>query len=138
MLIAVLARHAGLNLTGHDVYVNVAGGLRIEEPAADLAVAVALASSLRERPVRGGDGAGGGAVAGRPAAAASRAERAWRRRTPRLRSAGDRCRRADARGTLASGWSCARDIRDALGIALSTAIAPATLDAGAVLRWPPP
>lgn len=52
MLIAVLARHAGLNLTGHDVYVNVAGGLRIEEPAADLAVAMALASSLRERPVR--------------------------------------------------------------------------------------
>jgi DNA repair protein RadA/Sms len=54
MLIAVLARHAGLNLTGHDVYVNVAGGLRIEEPAADLAVAAALASSLRERPVREG------------------------------------------------------------------------------------
>jgi DNA repair protein RadA/Sms len=54
MLIAVLARHAGLNLTGHDVYVNVAGGLRIEEPAADLAVATALASSLRERPVREG------------------------------------------------------------------------------------
>jgi DNA repair protein RadA/Sms len=54
MLIAVLARHAGLNLTGHDVYVNVAGGLRIEEPSADLAVAAALASSLRERPLRPG------------------------------------------------------------------------------------
>jgi len=54
MLIAVLARHAGLNLTGHDVYVNVAGGLTIEEPSADLAVATALASSLRERPVRSG------------------------------------------------------------------------------------
>jgi DNA repair protein RadA/Sms len=54
MLIAVLARHAGLNLTGHDVYVNVAGGLRIDEPAADLALAAALASSLRERPVRSG------------------------------------------------------------------------------------
>jgi DNA repair protein RadA/Sms len=54
MLIAVLARHARLNLTGHDVYVNVAGGLRIEEPASDLAVAAALASSLRERPVRSG------------------------------------------------------------------------------------
>ena len=54
MLIAVLARHAGLNLTGHDVYVNVASGLRIEEPAADLAVAMALASSLRERPVKTG------------------------------------------------------------------------------------
>jgi DNA repair protein RadA/Sms len=54
MLIAVLARHAGLNLTGHDVYVNVAGGLRIEEPSADLAVAAALASSLRERPINAG------------------------------------------------------------------------------------
>ena len=52
MLIAVLARHAGLNLTGHDVYVNVAGGLRIEEPGVDLAVAAALASSLRGVPVR--------------------------------------------------------------------------------------
>jgi DNA repair protein RadA/Sms len=52
MLVAVLARHAGLNLAGHDVYVNVAGGLRIDEPASDLAVAVALASSFRERPVR--------------------------------------------------------------------------------------
>ena len=54
MLIAVLARHAGLNLSGHDVYVSVAGGLRIDEPAADLAVATALASSLRERAVRSG------------------------------------------------------------------------------------
>jgi DNA repair protein RadA/Sms len=52
MLIAVLARHGGVNLTGHDVYVNVAGGLRIEEPAADLAVATALASSMRERSVQ--------------------------------------------------------------------------------------
>lgn len=54
MLIAVLARHAGLNLTSHDVYVNVAGGLRIDEPAADLAIAAALASSLRDRPVKAG------------------------------------------------------------------------------------
>jgi DNA repair protein RadA/Sms len=54
MLIAVLARHAGLNLGSHDVYVNVAGGLRIDEPAADLAVAMALASSLRERPIHEG------------------------------------------------------------------------------------
>ncbi|MFN2484888.1 MAG: DNA repair protein RadA [Candidatus Limnocylindria bacterium] len=52
MLIAVLARHAGLNLTGHDVYVNVAGGLRIDEPAVDLAAAAALASSLRGVPIR--------------------------------------------------------------------------------------
>ena len=51
MLIAVLGRHAALNLTGHDVYVNVAGGLRIDEPAVDLAAAAALASSLRAVPV---------------------------------------------------------------------------------------
>jgi DNA repair protein RadA/Sms len=75
MLIAVLARHAGLNLTGHDVYVNVAGGLRIEEPAADLAVAMALASSLRERPVRAGTAlAGELALSGR-LRAATRADR---------------------------------------------------------------
>jgi DNA repair protein RadA/Sms len=75
MFIAVLARHAGLNLTGHDVYVNVAGGLRIEEPAADLAVAMALASSLRERPVRSGTVlAGEISLAGR-IRPASRAER---------------------------------------------------------------
>ncbi len=48
MLIAVLARHAGLNLTGHDVYANVAGGLRIDEPAADLAVAAALLSARED------------------------------------------------------------------------------------------
>jgi len=54
MLIAVLARHAGINLAAHDTYVNVAGGLRIEEPAADLAVAAALASTLRGQPVRSG------------------------------------------------------------------------------------
>lgn len=75
MLIAVLARHAGLNLTGHDVYVSVAGGLRIEEPAADLAVATALASSLRERAVRPGTAlAGEVALSGR-LRSATRAER---------------------------------------------------------------
>jgi DNA repair protein RadA/Sms len=77
MLIAVLARHAGLNLTGHDVYVNVAGGLRIDEPAADLAVAAALASSLRERPVQSGTVlAGELSLAGR-VRTASRADRRW-------------------------------------------------------------
>ena len=75
MLIAVLARHAGLNLSGHDVYVNVAGGLRIDEPAADLAIATALASSLRERPVqRGTVLAGEVALSGR-LRAAMRADR---------------------------------------------------------------
>jgi DNA repair protein RadA/Sms len=50
MILAVLERKAGLGLSGCDVFVSVAGGVRIDEPAADLAVALALASSLRDRP----------------------------------------------------------------------------------------
>ncbi len=46
MVLAVLEAHGGIRLGGHDVYLNVAGGLRIGEPAADLAVAAALVSSL--------------------------------------------------------------------------------------------
>jgi len=46
MIVAVLEAHAGVRLGGHDIYLNVAGGLRIIEPAADLAVAAALVSSL--------------------------------------------------------------------------------------------
>lgn len=46
MVIAVLEAHCGVKLTTHDVYLNVAGGYRISEPAADLAVAAALVSSL--------------------------------------------------------------------------------------------
>jgi DNA repair protein RadA/Sms len=42
----VLEAHCGVKLSGHDVYLNVAGGLRIQEPAADLAAAAALVSSL--------------------------------------------------------------------------------------------
>lgn len=54
MIMAVLERRAGLNLAGADLFVNVAGGVRIDEPAADLGVAAALASSLRDRPVEEG------------------------------------------------------------------------------------
>ena len=46
MVLAVLDAHAGVRLGGHDVYLNVAGGLKISEPAADLAAAAALVSSL--------------------------------------------------------------------------------------------
>ncbi len=49
---AVLTRRLGLHLGEQDVFVNVIGGLRISEPAADLAVAVAVTSSLRDIPVR--------------------------------------------------------------------------------------
>jgi DNA repair protein RadA/Sms len=51
MVIAVLEAHCGVRLASHDVYLNVAGGLRIQEPAADLAVAAALVSSLVSAPL---------------------------------------------------------------------------------------
>ena len=51
MVLAVLETRCGLAFAGNDVYLNVAGGLRIGEPAADLAVAAALISSLTDRPV---------------------------------------------------------------------------------------
>jgi DNA repair protein RadA/Sms len=54
MLCAVLSRRAGLVLGDQDVYVNVTGGVRVEEPAADLGVALAIASALRDRPVEAG------------------------------------------------------------------------------------
>jgi DNA repair protein RadA/Sms len=50
MLIAVLERRAKLDLSGDDVFVNAAGGVRLTEPAADLAVALAIASNKRNRP----------------------------------------------------------------------------------------
>ena len=52
MLLAVLEARCGLVMSGRDVYLNVAGGLRVTEPAADLAVAAALISSLQDRPSR--------------------------------------------------------------------------------------
>jgi DNA repair protein RadA/Sms len=51
MVLAVLEAHCGVKLSGHDVYLNVAGGLRIQEPAADLAAAAALVSSLVNAPL---------------------------------------------------------------------------------------
>ena len=54
MIVAVLARHAGLPLGGADVFVNVAGGVRIDEPGADLAIALAIASAAKGVPVREG------------------------------------------------------------------------------------
>jgi DNA repair protein RadA/Sms len=47
LVLAVLARHAGLSLGASDVFVSLAGGVRVEEPGADLAVALALASASR-------------------------------------------------------------------------------------------
>ncbi|MBI2435293.1 MAG: DNA repair protein RadA [Candidatus Hydrogenedentes bacterium] len=51
LLLAVLEKRAGLHFADRDVFVNVAGGVRLDEPAADLAAALALVSSFRERPL---------------------------------------------------------------------------------------
>jgi DNA repair protein RadA/Sms len=52
LLLAVLEKRGGLNLAAEDVFLNVAGGMSVDEPAADLAVVAAVASSIRNRPVR--------------------------------------------------------------------------------------
>ena len=51
LIIAVLERKMGLPLGNKDVYLNIAGGMRVDDPAADLAVAVAIASSLKDIPI---------------------------------------------------------------------------------------
>jgi DNA repair protein RadA/Sms len=52
LVTAVLARRLGLRLGDQDVFVNVVGGIQVEEPATDLAVAAAIASSMRDQPVK--------------------------------------------------------------------------------------
>ena len=54
LVLAVLSRHAGVSTGSADVFVNVAGGVRVDEPGADLAVALAVASAARGLPL-GGD-----------------------------------------------------------------------------------
>ena len=51
MMLAVLHRHAGIACMDQDVFVNAVGGVRISEPAADLAVMLAIQSSLRGKPL---------------------------------------------------------------------------------------
>lgn len=53
LLVAVLEKRLGLNFGGQDIFVNVAGGVRLSEPAADLGIVAALTSSLLDRPVAG-------------------------------------------------------------------------------------
>jgi DNA repair protein RadA/Sms len=59
MIVAVLARHGGIALGQADVFVNVAGGLRIDEPGADLGVALAIASAAKGSAVPAGTAAFG-------------------------------------------------------------------------------
>jgi DNA repair protein RadA/Sms len=51
ILAAVLTKRAGIGLSNQDIYVNVVGGLKIDEPAADLGVALAIASSFKDKPI---------------------------------------------------------------------------------------
>jgi DNA repair protein RadA/Sms len=60
LVLAVLGRHAGIGAGSADVFVNVVGGVRVDEPGADLAVALAIASAVRGVPLQTG---GGGVVA---------------------------------------------------------------------------
>ena len=53
LIIAVLEKHGGLKLSSFDVFINVSGGFRINETAADLAVAMAITSSLKDRHIPG-------------------------------------------------------------------------------------
>ena len=54
LLVAVLGRRAGVGLAMHDVYANLAGGIAVDDPGLDLPLAIALASTLRDRPVPAG------------------------------------------------------------------------------------
>ena len=56
LVLAVLARHAGIGLGAADVFVNVVGGIRVDEPGADLAVALAVASAARRAALTTADG----------------------------------------------------------------------------------
>lgn len=59
MILAVLGRHAGIALGDHDVFINIVGGVRIDEPAADLAVALAVVSAARGKPLTNAVNGGG-------------------------------------------------------------------------------
>jgi DNA repair protein RadA/Sms len=88
MIVAVLSRHARVALGSADVFVNVAGGVRIDEPGADLAVALAIASAAGRAPVREGLAAFGEiGLTGRLRPAAQAERRLEECRKLRLRSA---------------------------------------------------
>jgi DNA repair protein RadA/Sms len=117
MIVAVLGRHAGVPLGTADVFVNVAGGVRIEEPGADLAVALAIASASRGVPVRESSAAFGEIGLTGRLRAASQAER-------RI----DECAKLGIETVLAPHGTAARttprvtaaeSIRDALEIGLA-------------------
>ena len=119
MIVAVLARHAGLPLGGADVFVNVAGGVRIDEPGGDLGIALAIASAGRGAPVRDGVAAFGEIGLTGRLRAATQAERRV-----------EECRKLGLTDVLApTGTSGAALEADTLGRALAAGLAPAALNA---------
>ena len=123
MIVAVLGRHAGLALGSADVFVNVAGGVRIDEPGADLAVALAIASAARGVPVLEGSAAFGEVGLTGRLRAASQVER-------RL----DECAKLGVTTVLApEGTGARRGLRIVAAGALRSALA-AGLDASAGAR----
>lgn len=54
LLVAVMEKKLGMHLMGHDIFMNVAGGVRVDEPAVDLGIVCAVASSFLDRPIRSG------------------------------------------------------------------------------------
>jgi DNA repair protein RadA/Sms len=121
MLVAVLARHGGLPLGGADVFVNVAGGVRIDEPGADLAVALAIASAARGVPVADGLAAFGEIGLTGRLRPATQGER-------RL----EECRKLGHRSVLAPAGTGATHEADTLARALALALAPGGESANAV------
>ena len=122
LLVAVLGRRAGIGLSGHDVYANLAGGLSVSEPGLDLPLALALASSLRDRPLVEGTvaigevGLLGELRAGRrprPTPAGGRAPRVHAGRRPALARPVRRPRAGgrDGRGRVARRGAPGRDGR---------------------------
>jgi len=115
MIVAVLSRHAGVPLGSADVFVNVAGGVRIDEPGADLGIALAIASAARGSPVREGLAAFGEiGLTGRLRAATQAPRRL------------EECRKLGLSGVLApaatgGGSLEAGSLREAIGVALGKA-----------------
>ncbi len=122
LLLAVLEKRAGLGLAGEDVFVNVAGGLEIDEPAADLGVVAAVASSLRGRGVAPGTAVFGevglgGEVRGTPQAGLRVREAAQLGFTRCVLPAVNRKRDTADAGCEAIG---VENVEDALDVLLST------------------
>ena len=119
LLLAVLEKRAGLGLAGEDVFVNVAGGLEIDEPAADLGVVAAVASSLRGRGLEPGTAVFGevglgGEVRGTPRAGLRVREAARLGFTRCVLPAADRGRDTADAGCETVGVETVEDALDAL------------------------